>query len=79
MQMNQAIKDNDGWLAHWYGSQIQKIYEIQEDCDRLSAERQRRMQEIQQGQKKECGITYTTWPIKKIIKKISGTKCIYVF
>ena len=37
-QMNLAIKQNDGWLTHWYGSQLQHIRECRYENEKRSKE-----------------------------------------
>lgn len=64
--MNEAIRDNDGWLTHWYGSQIQSLQRIQQEAERHSRLRQEKYQRIKERSELFGQIVYDKLVFKEL-------------
>ena len=46
VELNKAIEANDGYLTHWYGSHLQKLYELEAESKRMRTEYKERLDRI---------------------------------
>ena len=64
-KMNEAIEKNDGWLAHYYGSQLQFRTNLREELKRKSEIYKQKIELLKEECESRAEEKYWNWVFRK--------------